>query len=87
MPSRRANNSCRASAIIGSGRIFFGDGRKSGLRFVQVIQRAFQAGDGERFYADDEERTKHAAEWPKDSIPPKEKPPFNRDWRLPKGPF
>jgi hypothetical protein len=40
-----------------------------------------------RYYASDEERAKHAADWPKDAIPPKEKPPFNRDWRLPKGPF
>ena len=40
-----------------------------------------------RFYASDEERARHAAEWPKDAIPPKEKPPVNRDWRLPKGPF
>ncbi len=40
-----------------------------------------------RYYASDEERAKHANEWPKDPIPPKEKPAFNRDWRLPKGPF
>jgi hypothetical protein len=40
-----------------------------------------------RYYASDEQRAKHAAEWPKAAIPPKEKPPFNRDWRLPKGPF
>jgi len=40
-----------------------------------------------RFYATDDERAKHAAEWPKDIIPTKEKLPFNRDWRLPKGPF
>jgi hypothetical protein len=40
-----------------------------------------------RYYASDEERAKHAAEWPKDALPPKEKLPFNRDWRLPKGPF
>ena len=40
-----------------------------------------------RYYASDEERAKHAADWPKDGIPPKEKPLFNRDWRLPKGPF
>ena len=40
-----------------------------------------------RYYATAEERGKHAAEWPKDAIPPKEKLPFNRDWRLPKGPF
>jgi hypothetical protein len=40
-----------------------------------------------RYYATDEERAKHAAEWPKDVLPPKEKRPFNRDWRVPKGPF
>ena len=40
-----------------------------------------------RYYANGEERAKHAADWPKDAIPLKEKPPFNRDWRLPKGPF
>ncbi|MDB6068546.1 MAG: hypothetical protein JWR26_4754 [Pedosphaera sp.] len=40
-----------------------------------------------RYYATDEERDKHAKDWPKDNIPPKEKPAFNRDWRLPKGPF
>jgi hypothetical protein len=40
-----------------------------------------------RFYASDEDRGKHAKDWPKDAIPSKEKPPFNRDWRLPKGPF
>ncbi len=40
-----------------------------------------------RLYANDQERAKHAAEWPKDEMPPKEKLPFNRDWRLPKGPF
>jgi hypothetical protein len=40
-----------------------------------------------RYYATEEDRAKHAADWPKDTIPAKEKPPFNRDWRLPKGPF
>jgi hypothetical protein len=40
-----------------------------------------------RYYASDEERVKHAGEWPGDAIPPKQKPPSNRDWRLPKGPF
>ena len=40
-----------------------------------------------RYYASDEERAKHAKDWPKDTLPPKEKPRFNRDWRLPKGPF
>ncbi len=40
-----------------------------------------------RYYATDEERAKHASEWPKDPLPPKETAPYNRDWRLPKGPF
>jgi hypothetical protein len=40
-----------------------------------------------RYYANDEERSKHVAEYPGDTLPPKVKPPFNRDWRLPKGPF
>ncbi len=40
-----------------------------------------------RYYASDEDRAKHAKDWPDDVLPPKEKPPFNRDWRLPKGPF
>lgn len=40
-----------------------------------------------RYYATDEERAKHAEQWPKDVLPPKEKPAFNRDWRTPKGPF
>ena len=40
-----------------------------------------------RYYASDEDRAKHAKEWTKAPLPPKEKPPFNRDWRLPKGPF
>jgi hypothetical protein len=40
-----------------------------------------------RFYASEKERAKHAREYPKDQLPPKEKPPSNRDWRLPKGSF
>jgi hypothetical protein len=40
-----------------------------------------------RFYASDEERAKHAGDWPNATLPPKEKPSFSRDWRLPKGPF
>jgi hypothetical protein len=40
-----------------------------------------------RYYANDDERAKHLQEWPKDTLPPKEKPCANRDWRLPKGPF
>jgi len=40
-----------------------------------------------QFYASDEERAKHAKENPRDSIPAKQKPSFNRDWRLPNGPF
>ena len=40
-----------------------------------------------RYYATDDERAKHAKEYPKDKLPPKEKPASHRDWRLPKGPF
>ena len=40
-----------------------------------------------RYYASDEDRAEHVKDWPNDTIPPKEKPPCNRDWRLPKGPF
>jgi len=40
-----------------------------------------------RYYATDEERAKHAIEYPNAKLPAREKPPFNRDWRLPKGPF
>ena len=40
-----------------------------------------------RCFASEEERAKHARDWPKDTLPPKVKPPFHRDWRLPKGPF
>ena len=40
-----------------------------------------------RYYASDQERAKHTKEYPKDNLPPKEKPISHRDWRLPKGPF
>ena len=40
-----------------------------------------------RHYATDEERAQHAKEFPKQKLPPKEKPVSHRDWRLPKGPF
>lgn len=40
-----------------------------------------------RYYASEEERATHTNEWPGDIVPPKEQPPFDRDWRLPKGPF
>ena len=40
-----------------------------------------------RYYASDEARADHARENPKAPMPPREKAPFNRDWRLPKGPF
>ncbi len=40
-----------------------------------------------RDYDTEDERADWARQWPNDTIPPKEKPPFNRDWRLPKGPF
>jgi hypothetical protein len=37
-----------------------------------------------RYYADDRERADWAEHWPEDVIPPKEKPPFDRDRLLPK---
>ncbi len=40
-----------------------------------------------RYHASDDDRAEHAKEYPKDKLPPKEKPISNRDWRLPKGPF
>ena len=40
-----------------------------------------------RYYASEQDRAKHAKDWPKDTLPPREKPVSNRDWRLPKGPF
>lgn len=40
-----------------------------------------------RYYASDEQRAQHTQDWPNGILPPKQKPPFNRDWRLPKGPF
>lgn len=40
-----------------------------------------------RFYASEESRAQHARDYPKDPMPPREKPPCQRDWRLPKGPF
>jgi len=40
-----------------------------------------------RFYATDGKRDEHARDWPNDPLPPKEPAPFNRDWRLPKGPI
>ena len=40
-----------------------------------------------RFYATDEDRADHVKDWPNDPMPLREKPPFNRDWRLPKAPF
>jgi len=40
-----------------------------------------------RFYADDAKRAQHQRDYPNDLMPPREKPPSQRDWRLPKGPF
>ena len=40
-----------------------------------------------RHYASEEDRARHARDWPRDPLPPRERPPFDRDWRLPKGPF
>ena len=40
-----------------------------------------------RYYETEESRARHLAEYPNEKIPPREKPPFSRDWRVPKGPF
>lgn len=39
-----------------------------------------------RYYADDEYRDYWARSWPNDVIPPKEKPPYDRDRHLPRPP-
>ena len=38
-----------------------------------------------RYYADEEERVRWAADFPDFPMPPREKPPFDRDRHLPKG--
>lgn len=40
-----------------------------------------------RHYASAEERREHAADFPEDPMPPMEKLPYKRDWRLPKAAF
>jgi hypothetical protein len=40
-----------------------------------------------RYYATEEQRAKHARDWPNDPLPPHERPTANRDWRLPQVPF
>ncbi|MDA1275106.1 MAG: hypothetical protein O2960_13825 [Verrucomicrobia bacterium] len=40
-----------------------------------------------RYYAPEEERSEHSRDWPDISLPSKETAPYNRDWRLPRGPF
>ena len=40
-----------------------------------------------RYYSSDEDRDIWAKSWPKDPMPPKEKPPYDRDRLLPKSPF
>jgi hypothetical protein len=40
-----------------------------------------------RFHASDETRARHARDDPDEPLPPRETPPYPRDWRLPKGPF
>lgn len=40
-----------------------------------------------KFYADEEHRQQWARDWPDDSIPDHEDPPFNRDRFLPQSPF
>ena len=41
----------------------------------------------ERYYESEKDRARHLAEFPDATPPPREPPPFSRDWRLPKGPF
>lgn len=40
-----------------------------------------------RYYADDASRELWLEQWPDYPMPPREKPRYHRDWRLPKGPF
>ena len=40
-----------------------------------------------RYYETEKARARHLAEFPNSNPPPREPPPFSRDWRLPKGPF
>jgi hypothetical protein len=40
-----------------------------------------------RYYADEEERARWAADYPDFPMPPREKPPFDRDRHLPQAPF
>lgn len=40
-----------------------------------------------RFYSDDDSRELWLERWPDFPMPARQKPPYNRDWRLPKGPF
>ena len=40
-----------------------------------------------RYYETEESRARHLASYPKETPPPRETPPFSRDWRVPQGPF
>lgn len=40
-----------------------------------------------RYFADDQHRQQWALDWPDDVIPEKEKPPFDRDSKLPRSPL
>lgn len=40
-----------------------------------------------RYYETEKARARRLAEFPNPTPPPRETPPFSRDWRLPKGPF
>ncbi|MPN03686.1 hypothetical protein SDC9_150918 [bioreactor metagenome] len=39
------------------------------------------------YYANEQQRREHAAEYPEQPLPPRKSPVTRRDWRLPKGPF
>jgi len=40
-----------------------------------------------KYYADDEYRLQWASDWPEDSMPPREQPPYSRDIKLPRSPL
>jgi hypothetical protein len=40
-----------------------------------------------RYHAGEQARSEHARDYPEEPLPPRETPPYPRDWRLPKGPF
>jgi hypothetical protein len=64
-----------------------GFGMPGGGCFLDVIGGGSdeQITQGLRFYDSDEDRARWAKDWPDFPIPPREKPPFDRDSKLPQG--